>query len=65
MSRAVIGMSANAYRYQPALDRNQPLREQIVALAHWHRRYGAGMIYLKLRQAGPIGQSQALGAAVC
>ena len=48
----VIGMSAGAYRYQPALDRNSALREQIVSLAHRHRRYGAGMIYLKLRQAG-------------
>jgi putative transposase len=28
------------------------LRARIVALAHRHRRYGAGMIYLKLRQAG-------------
>lgn len=48
----VIGMSASAYRYQPAPDRNSALREQIVSLAHRHRRYGAGMIYLKLRQAG-------------
>jgi transposase InsO family protein len=48
----VVGMSASAYRYQPAPDPNQALREQIVALAHRHRRYGAGMIYLKLRQAG-------------
>lgn len=48
----VVGMSASAYRYQPAPDTNQSLREQIVALAHRHRRYGAGMIYLKLRQAG-------------
>jgi putative transposase len=48
----VIGMSASAYRYQPAPDQNEALREQIVALAHRHRRYGAGMIYLKLRQAG-------------
>jgi len=48
----VVGMSASAYRYQPAPDRNQALREQILALAHRHRRYGAGMIYLKLRQAG-------------
>jgi putative transposase len=48
----IVGMSASAYRYQPAPDRNQVLREQIVALAHRHRRYGAGMIYLKLRQAG-------------
>lgn len=49
---SVIGMSASAYRYQPAPDRNSALREQIVALAHRHRRYGSGMIYLKLRQAG-------------
>ena len=27
---------------------------RIVALAHRHRRYGAGMIYLKLRQAGVV-----------
>jgi putative transposase len=48
----VVGMSASAYRYQPAPDRNHAMREQIVTLAHRHRRYGAGMIYLKLRQAG-------------
>ena len=48
----IVGMSASAYRYVPAADRNQALRDQIVALAHRHRRYGAGMIYLKLRQAG-------------
>lgn len=48
----VVGMSASAYRYQPAPDRNSALREEILALAHRHRRYGAGMIYLKLRQAG-------------
>ncbi len=48
----IVGMSASAYRYQPTPDRNHTLREQIVALAHRHRRYGAGMIYLKLRQAG-------------
>tara|TARA_R110001583_G_scaffold117781_1_gene268870 strand:- start:375 stop:860 length:486 start_codon:yes stop_codon:yes gene_type:complete len=45
-------MSASALRYQSAPDRNGPLRERIVALANRHRRYGAGMIYLKLRQAG-------------
>jgi putative transposase len=49
---AVVGMSASSLRYQPAPDRNGPLRERIVALAHRHRRYGAGMIYLKLRQGG-------------
>ena len=45
-------MSASALRYQLPPDRNEALRERIVALAHRHRRYGAGMIYLKLRQAG-------------
>ena len=46
----VVRMSASALRYMPAPDCNGPLRERIVALAHRHRRYGAGMIYLKLRQ---------------
>ena len=50
----VIGMSPSAYRYQPAQDRNCALKEKIIALAQRHRRYGAGMIYLKLRQAGEI-----------
>lgn len=50
----VVGMSASAYRYQPAADRNSALREEILSLAHRHRRYGAGMIYLKLRQAGQL-----------
>ena len=49
---AVVGMSASSLRYQPALDRNVALRRRIVVLAHRHRRYGAEMIYLKLRQAG-------------
>jgi transposase InsO family protein len=48
----VATMSASSLRYQPAPDRNIDLRERIKALAHRHRRYGAGMIYLKLRQAG-------------
>ena len=48
----VVGMSASALWYVPAPDRNATLRARIVALAHRHRRYGAGMIYLKLRQAG-------------
>jgi transposase InsO family protein len=48
----VVGMSASAFRYQPVPDRNHALRQRIVALAHRHRRYGAGMIYLKLRQEG-------------
>lgn len=50
----VIGMSASSLRYQPAPDRNGALREKIITLAHRHRRYGAGMIYLKLRQQAEI-----------
>jgi putative transposase len=48
----VLNMSASALRYVPSPDRNVSLRERIVALAHRHRRYGVGMIYLKLRQEG-------------
>ena len=47
-------MSASALRYQSPPDHNEALRERIVALAHRHRRYGAGMIYLKVRQAGEL-----------
>jgi len=47
----VMRMSASALRYQTRPDRNQALRERIVALAQRHRRYGVGMIHLKLRQA--------------
>ncbi len=47
-------ISASAYRYRPAPDHNCELRHKIVALAQRHRRYGAGMIYLKLRQAGEL-----------
>lgn len=50
----VVRMSASSLRYPPAPDRNVALREKIVALAHRHRRYGAGMIYLKLRQRGEV-----------
>lgn len=49
---AVMRMSASSLRYQGAPDGNVELRERIVGLAHRHRRYGAGMIYLKLRQQG-------------
>lgn len=48
----VVNMSASALRYKPRPERNQELREQIIALAQRHRRYGVGMIHLKLRQAG-------------
>jgi putative transposase len=46
----VVRMSASALRYAPVPDRNGLLRERILELAHRYRRYGAGMIYLKLRQ---------------
>ncbi len=47
---AVVRMSASALRYAPRPDRNIELRERILALAQRHKRYGVGMIYLKLRQ---------------
>jgi len=50
----IVRMSANALRYRPVGDRNAVLRQKIVARARRHRRYGAGMIYLKLRQAGIV-----------
>ena len=49
---AIVAMSASSLRYQPRPDRNGVLRARIVALAQRHRRYGVGMIHLKLRQAG-------------
>jgi putative transposase len=48
----VVHMSASAFRYVPRPDPDPALRDRIVALAHRHRRYRAGMIYLKLRQEG-------------
>lgn len=51
-SLAVAGMSASAYRYAPRPDHNVDLRQRIVALAQRHKRYGVGMIHLKLRQTG-------------
>lgn len=48
----VVRMSPSALRYVPRPDPDPGLRDRIVALAHRHRRYGAGMIYLKLRQEG-------------
>ena len=48
----VIGMSASSLRYRSVPDRNVELRTAILALASRHRRYGVGMIYLKLRQQG-------------
>ena len=51
---AIAGMSASSLRYEPRPDRNGALRARIVALAQRHRRYGVGMIHLKLRQAGEL-----------
>ena len=48
----IAHMSACAFRYEPRPDRNGQLRRWIVELAQRHRRYGAPMIYLKLRQDG-------------
>jgi putative transposase len=48
----IMRMSPSALRYEPRPDRNQEVRERIIALAQRHRRYGVGMIHLKLRQAG-------------
>jgi len=50
----VVRMSAAALRYVPRPDPDRGLQDRIVALAHRHRRYGAGMIYLKLRQEGRL-----------
>jgi putative transposase len=51
---AAVCMSASTYRYAPQPDRNGALREHIQTLAHRHKRYGVGMIHLKLRQAGHL-----------
>ena len=48
----IVDMRAAALRYVPRPDPDPSLRDRIVALAQRHRRYGAGMIYLKLRQEG-------------
>jgi len=50
----IVEMSASALRYRPRPGHNVELRQKIIALAQRHRRYGAGMIYLKLRQGGEI-----------
>jgi len=53
-SLGALRMSASAFRYAPQPDRNVALRERIQALALRHKRYGVGMIHLKLRQAGVL-----------
>ena len=51
-SLAVVRMSASALRYVPQPDQNVELRARILALAHRYKRYGVGMIHLKLKQDG-------------
>lgn len=51
-SLSIVQMSASSLRYQPKPDCNGALRAEIIRLAHRYKRYGAGMIYLKLRQDG-------------
>ena len=46
---AVGRMSSWAFRYVLRADGNAGVRDRVVGLAQRHRRYGAGMIYLKLR----------------
>lgn len=53
-ARPPLRMSASALRYAPRPDRNGALRERILALAHRRKRYGVGMIHLKLRQEGRV-----------
>ncbi|GAB3339308.1 IS3 family transposase [Marilutibacter aestuarii] len=51
---AAVRMSASALRYVPRPDRNIELRGRILALAQRYKRYGVGMIHLKLGQAGEL-----------
>jgi transposase InsO family protein len=53
-SLVALRMSASSFRYVPRPDRNGELRARIQALAQRHKRYGVGMIHLKLRQAGVL-----------
>ncbi len=48
----VVRMSASAFRYASRPDHNVVLREKSLALAQRYKRYGVGMIQLKLGQAG-------------
>ncbi len=49
---AVLCMSASALRAVPRPDQSMALREHILALAQRQKRYGVGVIHLKLTQAG-------------
>ena len=60
----VVRMSTSSLRYVPRPDPDPGLRDRIVAWAHRPRRYGAGMIDLKLRQEGRLREAQAGRAEV-
>jgi transposase InsO family protein len=54
-----VGLSRSTYRYQPRpATRSQPneqqLREQIIALAHKHRRFGYRRVTALLRRGGAV-----------
>lgn len=53
----IARMSASSLRYEPRPDRNQEVRQRIIELAQRHRRYGVGMIHLKLRPRLEVSQS--------
>jgi len=48
----LAGMSASVLRYEPRDDGNGRLRQELVGLAHRHRRHGVRMLYLRLCQKG-------------
>jgi transposase InsO family protein len=48
----LTGMSPSVLRYQRRDDGNDELRQQIVAMAHRHRRHGCRMIHLRLLHEG-------------
>lgn len=52
LTLAVVHVSASTLRYEPKPDRNVELHEQIATLAQRRQRYGAGLLYVKLRQKG-------------
>lgn len=45
-------MSGSTYRYATRPDCNVELRQRMLALPQWHRRYGVGTIHQKIQQAG-------------
>jgi hypothetical protein len=48
----LLEMDRSSYRYQPKPDKNGPLRQELVALAKRHPRYGYRMLASKLKDRG-------------